>query len=142
VQACAGLGTALVAFSPLGRSLLTDTPIPHDVAQGLEFLKANPRFQAPNHAANIAATDRLRALAREMGEPAAALAIAWVLSRGDHVLPIPGTRSVAHFRELLRGAELRPGPGELEAIEAALPVGWAHGDRYGEAHWPGVERYC
>jgi len=142
VQTCAELGTALVAFSPVGRSLLTDAPIPFDVAQGLDFLKVNPRFRAPNHAANIAATDRLRALAREMGEPAAALAIAWVLSRGEHVLPIPGTRSVGHFRELLRGAELRLGPDALAAIEAALPVGWAHGDRYAESHWPGVERYC
>ncbi|MGC9420162.1 MAG: aldo/keto reductase [Rhodovulum sp.] len=142
VQTCAELGTALVAFSPVGRSLLTDAPIPLDVAQGLPFLKGNPRFQAPNHAANVAATDRLRALAREMGEPAAALAIAWVLSRGGHVLAIPGTRSVAHFRDLVRGAELRPGPDALAAIEAALPVGWAHGDRYGPMQWVGIERYC
>ncbi|TCP41438.1 aldo/keto reductase [Rhodovulum marinum] len=142
VQACADLGTALVAFSPVGRSLLTDAPIPLDVAQGLPFLKGNPRFQAPNHAANIAATDRLRALAREMGEPAAALAIAWVLSRGGHVLAIPGTRSVAHFRDLACGAGLRLAPDALAAIEAALPVGWAHGDRYGPMQWVGIERYC
>lgn len=142
VQTCAELGVALVAFAPVGRSLLTDHPLPLEVAQGLGFLKQNPRFMEPNYAANIAVTDRLRALAREMGEPTAALAIAWVLSRGEHVHAIPGTRSVAHFRELLRGAELELSDADLAAIEAALPVGWAHGDRYSEAQWVGPERYC
>jgi len=142
VQACAELDTTLVAFSPVGRSLLTDTPIPHDRVQGLAFLRTNPRFIDPDYSANIAATDKLRTLAREMGEPAAALAIAWLLTRGDHVLPIPGTRSVAHFRELVRGAELALGTAELAAIEAALPVGWAHGDRYSAAQWVGPERFC
>lgn len=142
VQACAELGTTLVAFSPVGRSLLTDTPLGLDAIADIAFLRDNPRFQEPNYSANIAASDRLRALAREMGEPTAALAIAWVLSRGAHVLPIPGTRSVAHFRDLVRGAALTLSAEDLAAIERALPVGWAHGDRYGDAYWAGVERYC
>lgn len=142
VQACAELGTALVAFSPVGRSLLTDAPIGPERVAKLPFLRENPRFIEPNLSANIAATDRLRRLAREMGEPTAALAIAWVLSRGDHVHAIPGTRSVAHFRELVRGAELRLSAADLAAIEAALPVGWAHGDRYSASQWVGPERYC
>jgi aryl-alcohol dehydrogenase-like predicted oxidoreductase len=104
VQTCAELGVALVAFSPVGRSFLTDTPLSHAAVQDLPFLRPNPRFIEPNYSANIAATDRLRALAAEMGEPAAALAIAWVMAQGDHVLPIPGTRSVAHFGHLVRGA--------------------------------------
>jgi aryl-alcohol dehydrogenase-like predicted oxidoreductase len=142
VQSCAELGTALVAFSPVGRSLLTDSPLSFAAVQELDFLRTNPRFVAPNYGANIAATDRLRALGREMGEPAAALAIAWLLSRGTHILPIPGTRSVAHFRDLVRGAELNLAAQDLAAIETALPVGWAHGDRYDAAQWVGPERYC
>ena len=142
VQSCAELGTALVAFSPVGRSLLTDSPLGFAAVQELDFLRTNPRFVAPNYGANIAATDRLRALGREMGEPAAALAIAWLLSRGTHILPIPGTRSVEHFRDLVRGAELNLAAQDLAAIETALPVGWAHGDRYDAAQWVGPERYC
>jgi len=142
VQTCAELGTSLVAFSPVGRSLLTDSPIGYDAAQELGFLRSNPRFVQPNHAFNIAATDRLRTLAREMGEPTAALAVAWLLAQAEHILPIPGTRSVAHLRELIRGAELRLSETELAAIDAALPVGWAHGDRYSEAQSGGPERYC
>ncbi len=142
VQACAELGVALVAFSPVGRSLLTDHPIPYETCQSLGFMKNNPRFMQPNYGFNLAATDRLRLLGEAMGEPAAALAIAWLLARGEHVIPIPGTRSTAHFAELLRGAELSLGAGELAAIEDVLPIGWAHGDRYNEGQWNGPERYC
>ena len=142
VQACAELGTALVAFSPVSRSLLTDAPLSRDVIPTLPFLSRNPRFIEPNLSANLALTDGLRRMASDMGEPAAALAIAWLLSRGGHVLPIPGTRSVAHFRELVRGTELALSPADLAAIEAILPVGWAHGDRYSDAQWNGPERFC
>lgn len=142
VQACAELGTALVAFSPVGRSMLTDAPLRPEHIDAVAFLKINPRFQPVNHAANLAITDRFRVLAADMGEPAAALAIAWLLSRGEHVLPIPGTRSVAHFREAVRGAEMTLSAEDLARIEAVLPVGWAHGDRYDAVQWVGPERYC
>ncbi|MGY3439025.1 MULTISPECIES: aldo/keto reductase [unclassified Marinovum] len=142
VQECALQDTALVAFSPVGRAYLTDTPVDLARATTLDFMKANPRFQAPNYAANIAATDRLRALAADWGEPAAALAIGWLLAQGDHVIPIPGTRSVAHFRECVRGTEVELSSDDLIRIEEALPLGWAHGDRYGAAQYVGPERYC
>lgn len=142
VQACAELGTSLVAFSPVGRSLLTDDPIRPERIAEVAFLKVNPRFQPGNHEANLAITDRFRALAAEMGEPAAALAIAWLLSRGAQILPIPGTRSVRHFLEAVRGAEITLTAEDLGRIEAVLPVGWAHGDRYDAVQWVGPERYC
>ena len=142
VQTCAELGVALVAFSPVGRSLLTDSPLSYEAAQASVFLRENPRFLAPNYERNIAASQPLRALAASMGEPAAALAIAWLLAQGDHILPIPGTRSTDHFRELVRGAQLELSAGDLAAIEQALPVGWAHGDRYSTAQWRGPENYC
>ncbi len=142
VQACEQMGAALVAFSPVGRGFLTDAPFSFEKACGIDFTKNNPRFQQPNFDANIAATDRFRALAAEMGEPAAALAIAWLISRSDHVIPIPGTKSPAHLAELVRGAEITLSASDLAAIEAVLPVGWAHGDRYSTAQWVGPERYC
>ncbi len=142
VQACEELGTALVAFSPVGRSLLTDDPIRPERVPGIDFLKVNPRFSPDNHRRNLEATDRFRKLAAEMGEPAAALAIAWLLAQGEGVIPIPGTRSVTHFRELARGTELSLDAGQLAAIEKVLPVGWAHGDRYSTGQYVGPERYC
>ena len=106
-----------------------------------EFLAGNPRFQAPNLAANLALTDGFRRLAADMGTSAAALAVGWTLARGPHVLAIPGTRSIAHLRELAAGGALALGPDDLARIEAVLPVGWAHGDRYSPAQWVGPERY-
>ena len=77
-----------------------------------------------------------------MGTSAAALAIAWLLARSPDVIPIPGTRSTAHLRELAAGAELALSAEDLARIDAVLPVGWAHGDRYSPAQWVGPERYC
>lgn len=142
VQTCAELGVALVAFSPVGRSFLTDTPLSYDAAQALPFLDFNPRFMAPSYSANIAAVAPFQALAADMGISTAGLAIAWLLAQGEHVLPIPGTRSCAHFAQLLEGADRALSQAELDAIEVILPVGWAHGDRYSAVQWNGPERYC
>jgi aryl-alcohol dehydrogenase-like predicted oxidoreductase len=141
-QACAELGAALVAFCPVGRSFLTDSPFSYDRAQSMAFTAGNPRFMEPNYAANIAASDGFRALAKELGEPAAALAIAWLIAQGDHVIPIPGTKSVTHLRELLRGTEIALSDADIQAIEGVLPLGWAHGDRYSAQQWIGPEMYC
>lgn len=142
VQTCAELDTTLVAFSPVGRAFLTDAPFTFEHGQSMDFTRNNPRFMAPNYAANIAATDAFRALAAEMGCPAAGLAIAWLIAQGDHVLPIPGTKNTDHLAELLRGTEIDLTADDLARIEAVLPVGWAHGDRYTAAQWEGPERYC
>ncbi|WP_424985687.1 aldo/keto reductase [Microbulbifer sp. S227A] len=142
VQTCADLGVALVAFSPVGRGLLTDRPHGAEAIAGMPFLRGNPRFVEPNLSTNLATTQAFRALAADMGCSAAALAIAWVLTRGDHVVPIPGTRSVAHLAELAAGAELRLSDSDLARIDTVLPVGWAHGDRYSAEQWVGPERYC
>lgn len=143
VQTCAEIGATLVAFSPVGRAFLTDRPFQAaDVEQLPQWIKENPRFIEPNLSANLGYNARFRALAADMGEPAAALAIAWVLSRGEQVMAIPGTRKQSHLKELVRGGELTLSDEDIARIETALPVGWAHGDRYSKAQWMGPERYC
>ncbi len=142
IQTCAELGTALVAFSPVGRSMLTDHPISDAKLETLPFLAGNPRFMAPNRAANLRITDQFRALAADMNVTAAALAIAWLLQSGNHIVPIPGTRSVTHFKELVQGADIMLLSDDLAAINKILPIGWAHGDRYSADQWIGPERYC
>ncbi|WP_417606239.1 aldo/keto reductase [Primorskyibacter flagellatus] len=142
VQECERQGTALVAFSPVGRALLTDRPPTEDRVAASAFLAGNPRFTEPHFSANIAASAPLRCLAAESGTSAAALAIAWLIAKSPTVIPIPGTRNPAHLRELAAGACMELSDTELARIEAALPVGWAHGDRYTEAQWIGPERYC
>lgn len=141
-RTCAELGAALVAFSPVGRGLLTDTPPSAEKAAGLDFLKVNPRFQEPNISQNLAETDKFRALAAEMGMPAASLAIAWTLAKGAHVVPIPGTRSIDHLREVAHGGGVALSESDLARIEEVMPAGWCWGDRYSAGQWEGPERYC
>ena len=147
IQTCKELGTAFVAFSPVGRSLLTDKPHSIEKSQALPFLQHNPRFIEPNLSANIAITAPFRAYAKSLGLSAAGLAIAWLLKRDDHIIPIPGTRHLTHLDEVLAGANFALSDDLMKddimtEIERLLPIGWAHGDRYNESQWNGPERYC
>lgn len=142
IRACEDLGTALVAFSPVGRGMLSDTPpTPERIAQA-PFLKVNPRFTGGNLERNIEASQPLRELAAEAGYPTATLAIAWVLSQGRTLHAIPGTRSPGHLHELVRGACMMLGDDLKGEIEARMPVGWAHGARYAPDQSIGPEDYC
>ena len=141
VQKTAEMGTSLVAFSPVGRGLLTDTPPSLEKCQTIDFFKANPRFIEPNLSRNITATEGFRKLASDMGVKTSSLAIAWLLHQGEHILPIPGTRSIDHLTELAAGADLKLSQSDLHAVDDVLPVGWAHGDRYTAAQWVGPEKY-
>ena len=142
VQKTVQLGAALVAFSPIGRSLLTDHPLSYEACQNLAFMKVNPRFLEDTYSRNIQASNAFRALAADIGISASGLSIAWLLAQGDHVLPIPGTRSVEHLNELASGVDLALSQSDLEAIEKVLPIGWCHGDRYAHGQWKGPEKYC
>ncbi len=142
VQETAKCGTSLVAFSPVGRSLLTDKPHSFIKSQTIDFLKGNPRFQELNLTRNIKATEGFRELASEIGTNASSLAIAWLLHQGEHILPIPGTRSAIHLEELAAGVSLKLSNDTMIAIDRLLPIGWAHGDRYSVAQWVGPEKYC
>ena len=142
VQRTKSLGTSLVAFSPIGRSLLTDKPHNSETVEKMEFLKANPRFIEPNLSNNIKATEKFREYAADLGCKASGLAIAWLLKVDTHVLPIPGTRSVAHLQEMIDGCALDLTDSNIKDIENILPVGWAHGDRYSTGQWFGPEKYC
>lgn len=142
IQTCADIGASLVAFSPVGRALLTDRPHDADRIQDMPFLKVNPRFMEPNLSANLAYNAQFRVLAADMGVAAAALAIAWVLHQGDHIVAIPGTRNPAHLAELVAGGSIDLTAEDIARIQAVLPLGWAHGDRYSVGQWAGPERYC
>ncbi len=141
VDGCARHGASLVAFSPVGRGFLTDKLPDRARAEASAFLRSNPRFKEPNLSANLAATDRFRGAAAEIGAPAAAVAIAWLLHQDKSIIPIPGTRNPDHLAEAAAGVALGVGADELELIARALPRGWAHGDRYNEAQWNGPERF-
>ena len=142
IRACAELGIAMVPFSPLARGELSDSPPdPAQMAEG-DFRRANPRWQEPNYSFNQAALNPFRSYCRERGVPTSRLALAWVLAQGDHLIPIPGTRTGAHLEEWVKAADMELSAEDLAAIDEILPPGFAHGDRYSDTQTIGVERYC
>ncbi len=141
VQACKALGAAFVPFSPLGRGIFAEDPAdPHAYAQ-VGFRANTPRFQEPHFSANLKALEPFREFAASKGATAAQLALAWVLHQGDHLIPIPGTRSVAHLEDDAKAAALTLTPADLAEIDRILPPGFAHGDRYSVLQWKGAEGY-
>lgn len=139
IQTCRQLGVAFIAFSPLGRGMFGRVPLKRDFRAGIDFRDTNPRFVEPNFSANLAAIAPFRALCAARGWSVPGAALAWVLAQGDHIIPIPGTRTAEHLQDW-RLPDLDAG--DLAEIERILPAGFAHGDRYGDHQLSFVERYC
>jgi aryl-alcohol dehydrogenase-like predicted oxidoreductase len=142
LQTCRDLGVALVAYSPLARGTVSSvTPNPATFLDK-DFRKNTPRFLEPNFGFNLPYAKAFQAYAQDHGTTATALALAWCLARGEHIIPIPGTRTPDHLAECAAASALTVTPDMMAEIEHILPVGWAHGDRYSQAQWNGPEGYC
>ena len=142
IQACKRVGAAFVPFSPLARGMIGDVPLEVEALPEDEFRRQMPRFNEPHLTANRAYFARFVELARQMGHSPAALAIAWTMRLGDHIIPIPGTNKVGHLEQDALAADLVLSDSDVAAIEAVLPAGFAHGSRYSAQQWVGVEDYC
>lgn len=130
---CEELGTAFVAYSPLGRGFLTGAiKSPEDLAPD-DWRRNNPRFQGANFQKNLDLVAQIERMAGEKGCTPAQLALAWVLSRGRHIIPIPGTRHVSRLEENVGAVDLSLSEAELEHLDAIAPQGIAAGLRYPEA---------
>jgi aryl-alcohol dehydrogenase-like predicted oxidoreductase len=142
LETCRELGIAFVAFSPVGRGILSDRFPDPAVFPPEDFRRGNPRFEEPHFSRNKAAIASFQTFCHARGWATAAAAIAWTLDRGDHILPIPGTRSAAHLRELWSATEIRFTDDDRAEIARLLPAGFAHGPRYTEAQGAASESYC
>jgi aryl-alcohol dehydrogenase-like predicted oxidoreductase len=130
------LGVGFVAYSPLSRGLLGGAiHSPTDLAEE-DFRRRTPRFQGDNLARNVEIAERVGALAAERGVTTAQLALAWVLGRGDDVVPIPGTKRRAYLEQNVAAVEIELSAEELRALDAAVPPDGAAGERYPEAVMP------
>lgn len=142
IQATKRHGAALVAFSPVGRGVLSDVVLDPASLPDRDFRKPMPRFQPGVFARNMEKVEAFKSFARSKGWKPAALALAWVLSRGDHIIPIPGTRTAEHLAENAGGTDIHLSADDLAAIDAILPPGWAEGNRYSEEQQRSSELYC
>jgi aryl-alcohol dehydrogenase-like predicted oxidoreductase len=130
VATCAELGATFVAYSPLGRGFLTGAiKSPSDLAEG-DFRRMMPRFQGENFQRNLDVVRRVEELAGARKVTPAQLALAWVLAQAEHIVAIPGTRSVQRLEQNAAAADLTLTPDELASIDEAFPRGVAAGDRY------------
>ncbi|MGE0233060.1 MAG: aldo/keto reductase [Flavobacteriaceae bacterium] len=142
IQACERLGATMVAFSPLGRGVLVTRPPLPATFDERDFRKNNPRFVEPEFGRNMQHIRRFADYARDQGHTPEAMAIAWVLSRAPHIIPIPGTRYAEHIAEDAKAADITLSARQIAEIAAILPAGFAHGARYSAAQAMGVEQYC
>jgi len=126
------LGIGFVAYSPLGRGFLSGAfQKPEDLAED-DFRRHNPRFQGENFEKNLRLVDQVKEIAAGKGVAPSQLALAWVLSQGDDVVPIPGTKRRSYLEENVAAEDITLTGEELRRIDEVLPVGAAAGDRYGD----------
>ena len=124
------LGIGFIAYSPLGRGFLTGMiRTPEDFAAN-DVRRQMPRFQGENFQRNLALVDRVKELAARKGISPAQLALAWVLSRGTDIVPIPGTRRPEKLEENIGALSVRLSPEDLRDLDQVAPVGVDQGDRY------------
>jgi aryl-alcohol dehydrogenase-like predicted oxidoreductase len=126
------LGIGFVAYSPLGRGFLAGRfSSPDELTEG-DFRKRHPRMQGDNLEENRALAEHVRELAEEKGCTPAQLALAWVLSRGSDVVPIPGTKRRTYLEQNAAAADVTFSDDELQRIDEAFPPGAAAGQRYAD----------
>jgi aryl-alcohol dehydrogenase-like predicted oxidoreductase len=138
LAACRELGITFVAYSPLGRGLLSARiQSPAELAED-DRKRQHPRFQGENFAHNRELVARVEAIARDKGVTPAQLALAWLLARGADTVPIPGTKRVAYLEENVSALDVRLSGEDLRRIEEAMPAGAARGTRYPTAQLKAV----
>lgn len=133
IPTCRELGVAFVAYSPLGRGLLTGAyRSEKDFAESDYRLKLNPRFADGALEKNLTLVDQLKTIADAKGASLAQIALAWVLAKGDDIIPIPGTKKVSRLEENLGALDIALSADDIAAIEAAVPPEKVVGPRYPE----------
>src|SRR3954447_21163305 len=126
------LGIGFVAYSPLGRGFLSGRfRSPSDFPDD-DFRRHHPRFQGENFDRNIQLVERVEELAAEKGVTAGQLALAWVMHRGEDIVPIPGTKRVSYLEENVAAADMSLSDDDLARLEEIAPAGAAAGDRYAD----------
>jgi aryl-alcohol dehydrogenase-like predicted oxidoreductase len=131
------LGIGFVAYSPLGRGLLTGTVRSLDDLADTDFRKANPRFTGENFEHNLGSADQVRSIAGEVGCTPAQVSLAWLLAQGDDIAPIPGTKRVSRVEENIAADAIQLSGDQLDRLDRLTP---AAGDHHSEEQMKMIER--
>jgi aryl-alcohol dehydrogenase-like predicted oxidoreductase len=134
------LGIGLVPFSPLGRGFLTGTAKRASEYPEGDYRRGDPRFQDENYDANMRAASVVKEVAQRLNATPAQVALAWILGKGNDLVPIPGTKRRPYLEENLGGVALELDAADRERLDAALPPDVVAGARYGESMMAYVDR--
>jgi aryl-alcohol dehydrogenase-like predicted oxidoreductase len=132
-QACQEIGAALVSFSPTARAFLTGALRDVSTLDAKDIRRGMPRFYPEHYAANLRLLDGYERIAQDVGCSMAQLALAWVLSRGEHVIALPGTTSLAHLEENLGADTVTLRPDTLARLDSLINRDTVRGARYNPA---------
>jgi aryl-alcohol dehydrogenase-like predicted oxidoreductase len=129
---CDELGISFVAYSPIGRGFLSGKFRSSESFEDGDFRRSNPRMTEENLKHNLGLVEKVEQIAKSKGVTTAQLALAWVLSKSENVIPIPGTRHENYLRENIGAAEISLSPEEIKTLDSAMPHNAARGLRYPE----------
>jgi aryl-alcohol dehydrogenase-like predicted oxidoreductase len=138
LDTCRELGIAFVAYSPLGRGFLTGRYRSIDDLAADDWRRSNPRFQGDNFQKNLDLVGKVEQLAKAKGRTPAQLALAWLLSRGEDIIPIPGSTRIEHVRENAGATSVQLSADDIQAVDALAPT--VAGARYSEGGMRAVNR--
>jgi len=134
------LGIGLVPFAPLGRGFLTGNVKRAEEYPPGDFRRGDPRYQGENFDANVRAASAVREIGAKKGATAGQIALAWLLHKGDDIVPIPGTKRRKYLEENIAAADLELTRGEMATLDEALAPEKVSGPRYAPAHQAQVDR--
>ena len=138
LDTCRELGIAFVAYSPLGRGFLTGRYRSIDDLAADDWRRANPRFQGDNFQKNLDLVGKVEQLAKAKGSTPAQLALAWLLSRGEDVIPIPGSTRIERVTENAGATKVKLSADDIRSLDALAPT--VAGERYAEGGMRAVNR--
>jgi aryl-alcohol dehydrogenase-like predicted oxidoreductase len=140
IPALRELGIGLVPFSPLGRGFLTGTAKRGDQYPEGDYRRGDPRFQPGNFEANMNAASVVTEIAKEKNATPSQIALAWLLNKGEDIVPIPGTKRRKYLQENIAAADVPLSTREMQRLDAALPPESVAGPRYGERMMSYIDR--
>jgi aryl-alcohol dehydrogenase-like predicted oxidoreductase len=133
---CRRLGIGFVPYSPLGRGFLTGAITSPDDFEADDARRHQPRFQGENFARNLELVTKVKELACGIGISASQLALAWVLAKGNDLVPIPGTKRRKYLEENVAAVDVVLSPAQVSELDSVFPLSVAAGERYGANMMP------
>ena len=132
LSTCRSLGVSIIAYSPLGRGMLTGAyKSPNDFEEG-DFRRISPRFSEENFPKNLKLVDAIGAIAKRKGCTPSQLTLKWLMAQGEDIIPIPGTKKIKYLEENMGALDVKLSKEEEQEIRKVVDEAEVHGERYPE----------